>query len=98
VERGIGRGNATKKGKKKLEGRGRRKGLRRRFSMSIVWIMTTTQASRASKVHRVFLHDILRHCGGGLVLLCSASFSGQFVTEFQLRWLVKPVRFVQLEG
>lgn len=35
-------------------------------------ILTTPQTIRSYKVYETFLHDVLRHCGPELVLLCAA--------------------------
>jgi len=37
-----------------------------------VKILTTPQTDRSFKVYETFLHDVLRHCGPELVLLCAA--------------------------
>ncbi len=37
-----------------------------------VKILTTEQTIRPLKVYKAFLHDVLRHCGPELVLLCAA--------------------------
>lgn len=43
--------------------------------------LTTTQTSRDSKIYQLFLHDILRHSGSGLVVLCAASLGKQRVVH-----------------
>lgn len=44
-------------------------------------ILITSQTTRDSIVYQLFLHDILRHSGPGLVVLCAASLGKQRVVH-----------------
>jgi len=57
--------------------------------------MTTPQTVRASKVYQTFLHDILRHCGRGLVLLCAASLGRQRVITLNSQGRIQLVHYVK---
>lgn len=46
-----------------------------------VEILARPQATRDSKVYQLFLHDILRHAGPGMVVLCAASLGKQRVVH-----------------
>lgn len=43
--------------------------------------LTTNETSRDAKVYQLFLHDIFRHSGSGLVVLCAASLGKQWVVH-----------------
>ncbi len=57
--------------------------------------MTTQQTVHASKVYQMFLHDILRHCGRGLVLLCAASLGRQRVIKLNSRDRTQLVHYIK---
>jgi hypothetical protein len=49
-----------------------------------VEILTTPQTVRSFKVYKAFLHDVLRHCGPELVLLCAACLGKSKVASLKV--------------
>ncbi|KFY03105.1 hypothetical protein V490_00293 [Pseudogymnoascus sp. VKM F-3557] len=46
-----------------------------------IGILNTSQTNRDSIIYQLFLHDVLRFCGSGLVLLCASSLGKQRVVH-----------------
>ena len=46
-----------------------------------VQTLMTLPTTRDSKIYQLFLHDILRHSGSGLLVLCAASLGKQRVVH-----------------
>lgn len=59
----------------RLSGRGPK------FVDDAVQTLMTLPTTRDSKIYQLFLHDILRHSGSGLLVLCAASLGKQRVVH-----------------
>jgi len=46
-----------------------------------VEILTNKQTERAFKIYQEFLHDVLRHCSPGLVMVCAAGLGKQKIAS-----------------
>jgi len=73
----------------RLSGRGPK------FVDDAVEILTKSQASRDSKVNQLFLYDILRHAGPGMVVLCAASRRKQRVMHLAEKDRISLVNYIE---